>query len=70
MAETEWVNRELVDRLDLLTRLVAHQVALQHETLESKAVILNSLGLKPADIAKIWGSSPRYDKCSSYRGKE
>ena len=58
MGETEGVAVELVDKLDLLIRLVAHQVALQHETLESKAVVLSSLGLKPSDIAKICGSTP------------
>lgn len=58
MAETEGVSVELLDKLDLLIKLVAHQVALQHETIESKAVVLSSLGLKPADIAKICGSTP------------
>jgi DNA-directed RNA polymerase specialized sigma24 family protein len=58
MAEIEGTSVELVNKLDLLIRLVAHQVALKHETLESKAVVLSSLRLKPADIAKICGSTP------------
>jgi DNA-directed RNA polymerase specialized sigma24 family protein len=57
MNENEQVGAALLERVDMLIRLVAHQVALAHETLEMKAVVLSSLGLKPADIAKICGTT-------------
>lgn len=58
MKETDRAVAEITEKINLLIRLIAHQVALQHETLETKAVVLSSLGLKPADIAKICGTTP------------
>ena len=48
----------LMERLELVTRLLAHQVSLAHETLEMKAQVLASLGLKPKEIATICGTTP------------
>ena len=38
---------------DLVARLLAYLVAAQHDKLERRAVTLNSLGLSPAEIARV-----------------
>lgn len=50
--------RELLTTLDTVKRLLAHQVAQAHETLETKAAVLATLGLKPKEIAVICGTTP------------
>jgi DNA-directed RNA polymerase specialized sigma24 family protein len=47
----------LHEKLDMIIRLLAHQVATQHETIETKAFALNSLGLQPAEIAHVCGTT-------------
>jgi DNA-directed RNA polymerase specialized sigma24 family protein len=49
---------ELMTTLDTIKRLLAHQAAQVHETLETKAAVLASLGLKPKEIAVICGTTP------------
>jgi DNA-directed RNA polymerase specialized sigma24 family protein len=48
----------ILEKLDTLIKLLGHQVAASHETIETKAVVLSSLGLQSADIAKICGTTP------------
>ena len=48
----------ILEKLDTVIKLLGHQVAASHETLETKAVVLNTLGLQPADIAVICGTTP------------
>jgi DNA-directed RNA polymerase specialized sigma24 family protein len=48
---------QLIAKLDTITRLLAHQVSQAHETLETKAAVLSSLGLKPKEIAAICGTT-------------
>jgi CRP-like cAMP-binding protein len=48
----------ILEKLDTLIKLLGHQVAVSHETLETKAVVLSSLGLQPAEIANICGTTP------------
>ena len=47
----------ILEKLDTLIKLLGHQVAVSHETLEAKAVVLSSVGIQPADIAKICGTT-------------
>ena len=49
--------QELMETLDTIKRLLAHQVSQAHETLELKATMLASLGLKPKEIASICGTT-------------
>jgi hypothetical protein len=58
MQRSETEDNQVVEKLDIAIRLLAHNVAMQHETLESKAVALTAAGLKPAEIAKICGTTP------------
>lgn len=44
-------------RLDTIIRLLAHQVAQGHDTLETKAIALASAGLRPKEIATICGTT-------------
>ena len=53
MAPSEGEKNQILEKLDILIRLLGHQVAANHETLETKAVVLSSLGFQPADIARI-----------------
>jgi CRP-like cAMP-binding protein len=48
----------ILEKLDAMIRLLGYQVAVSQETLETKAVVLSSLGLQPADIAQICGTTP------------
>ena len=50
--------KELLASLESIKRLLAHQVAQQHETLELKAVALAACGLMPKDIATVCNSTP------------
>jgi len=47
----------ILEKLDTIIKLLGHQVAASHETLGTKAVVLNTLGLQPADIAIICGTT-------------
>lgn len=58
MANEQQVLRELSDRLDTITRLLSYLVAIEHDTLEKRALVLNSLGLQPSEIARICGTTP------------
>ncbi len=58
MARTNNIEGQILERLDILIHLLGHQVAMDHETLETKALTLNSLGLAPAEIARICGTTP------------
>lgn len=57
MQDSKILDNQIVEKLDMIVRLLAHQVATQHETLESKAVALNSAGLKSAEIARVCGTT-------------
>jgi DNA-binding CsgD family transcriptional regulator len=48
---------ELSDRLDTITRLLSYLVAIEHDTLEKRALVLSSLGLQPSEIARICGTT-------------
>jgi len=48
---------KLMAMLEVITRLLAHQVAIGHENLETKAVALSSTGLKPKEIAALLGTT-------------
>jgi hypothetical protein len=50
-------EKKIVERLDMVIRLLAHQISVQHQTIEAKAVALNSLGLKPVEIALVCGTT-------------
>lgn len=58
MARANDTEGQILERLDTLIRLLGHQVAMGHETLEPKTLTLNSLGLAPAEIARICGTTP------------
>lgn len=58
MAQTDGIEQQILERLDILIRLLGHQVAMGHETLETKALTLSTAGLTPAEIAKICGTTP------------
>jgi len=58
MKRTKSAEELILEKLDTLINLFGHQVAACHETLESKAVVLSSLGLQPTDIAKICCTTP------------
>jgi DNA-directed RNA polymerase specialized sigma24 family protein len=52
-ASIDPIGEEILVKLDLISRLLAYLVAAQHENLEQRAVTLNSLGLSPAEIARV-----------------
>ena len=52
------VLSEISNKLDTIIRLLGHQVSSQHETLETKASVLNSIGLTSGEIAKVCGTTP------------
>jgi hypothetical protein len=56
MDEDQW--SELSATLDTIKRLLAHQVAQAHETIESKATTLSALGLTPKEIASVCRTTP------------
>ncbi len=58
MTNSNNVEEQILGKLDTIIKLIGHQVSVCHETLETKAVVLSSLGLQPADIAKICGTTP------------
>ena len=58
MARADGIEGQILERLDTLVRLLGHQVAMGQETSKTKAITLNSLGLTPAEIAKICGTTP------------
>jgi DNA-binding CsgD family transcriptional regulator len=49
----------LFSKLDTIKDLLAYLVSVEHDTLKKKAVALSSMGLPPADIARIIGTSPK-----------
>jgi DNA-directed RNA polymerase specialized sigma24 family protein len=57
MAGSNDIESAILERLDILVKLLGHQIASTYETLEEKAVALNAIGLPPADIAKICGTT-------------
>ena len=58
MQHADETDSQIIEKLNMVIRLLAHNVAMQHGTLESKAVALSSLGLKPTDIARVCGTTP------------
>lgn len=58
MDSKEQVWSELSDKLDTITRLLSYLVAIEHDTLEKRAMALSSLGLQPSEIARICGTTP------------
>lgn len=58
MTHSKNTDELILEKLDTLIKLLGHQVAVRHETLGTKAVVLSSLGLQTADIAKICGTTP------------
>lgn len=58
MASEQQELGELSNRLDTIIRLLSYLVATKHDTLEKQALVLNSLGLMPAEIARICGTTP------------
>lgn len=57
MAKEDDADKQILDRLDLIVKLLGQIVASEHETLETKAVALSNSGLTPTDIAKICGTT-------------
>ena len=55
----EKMMKELNATLDTIKSLLAHLVAQAHETLEIKAAVLSSAGLKAKEIATVCGSTPK-----------
>ena len=51
-------REDLGAKLDLVARLLAYLVAAQHDNLEGRAVTLKSMGLSPAEIARVCNSTP------------
>ena len=49
---------KILQKLDIIIQLLAHQLMTQHETLEARAIALRSSGLMPAEIAKICETTP------------
>jgi hypothetical protein len=47
----------LLGKLDVTMRLLAHLVAQQHDTLETKALALSSAGVRLRDIATVCGTT-------------
>lgn len=43
----------MIDKLDLIARLLAYMVADKHDNLEHRAVALNALGLSVTEIARV-----------------
>jgi DNA-directed RNA polymerase specialized sigma24 family protein len=56
-AKTE--DGELVDKLDLIARLLAYLVAAEHDTLERRAMTLSALGLPLSEIARVCNSTAK-----------
>jgi len=50
--------KAIEDKLDIVIRLLAVQVADQREGLQSKATTLSSAGLQPKTIAQLCGTTP------------
>ena len=53
MAKESSSNIEVVDKLDIIVRLLAYLVAAEHDNLKDRAVTLTSLGLSPKEIACV-----------------
>lgn len=49
----------LVEKLDVLIRLFALQLARNEKTLADRAVLLNRAGLGPTEIARVCNSTPK-----------
>lgn len=58
MASNDKIEEQVLGKLDIIVHLLAHLVAAEHETMETKAFTLNSLGLKPTEISKICDTTP------------
>ena len=58
MALKKNIEDQVLDKLDIIVKLLGHLVAVEHETMEMKAFTLNSLGLKPNEIAMICDTTP------------
>ena len=54
----EKLAQEMMATLNTIKFLLAHQVSQAHETLETKANVLSSLGLKAKEIATICNTTP------------
>lgn len=49
---------EVADKLDVIVRLLAYLVAVEHDNLKDRAVTLTSLGLSPKEIARVCNTTP------------
>lgn len=58
MAEPQQNWEVLFKKLDTLRDLLSYLVAVEHDTIEKKALVLTSMGLQPLEIARICGTSP------------
>jgi len=58
MNERNSLGEELKKTLDLVARLIAYLVAAEHDNLKDRAVTLSSLGLSPAEIARVCNTTP------------
>jgi DNA-binding CsgD family transcriptional regulator len=61
---------KILQKLNIIIQLLAHQLVTQHETLETRAIALRSSGLMPAEIAKICGTTPNAVRVSLTQGKK
>ena len=50
---------ELFKKLNTIINLLSYLVTVEHDTLEKKATVLNSLGLEPKEIARICKTTPK-----------
>ena len=51
-------DTDIIAKLDITIRLLAHLVASREPNLRAKAVALTTAGLSPAEIARVCGSTP------------
>lgn len=57
MDEQDDMWEELSDKLERVTNLLSYLVAVEHDTIEKKAIVLSQLGLQPAEIATVCGTT-------------
>ncbi len=53
MAKESSSHNEMVEKMNLVVRLLAYLVAAEHDNLKDRAVTLTSLGLSPKEIARV-----------------
>lgn len=58
MSKTDELLKDISDKLDMLTRLVAADVVKPAKAEQDKIEFLSSLGFRPVEIAKFLNKSP------------